>query len=83
MESTSTQVVRKAPVSVLVVRNRPHSAYRTLLVGTDFTDEALQALVMAANIFPQAGIELMHAYQMPHAGSLQNFRRHRAGRWTS
>ena len=72
VESTLDQVVRKAPVSVLVVRERPHAAYRSLLVGTDFTDEALQAVVMAANVFPEARIELMHAYQMPYAGFLQN-----------
>ncbi|HOX71344.1 MAG: universal stress protein [Dokdonella sp.] len=72
LESTLEQVVRKAPISVLAVRNRPHAPYRSLLVGTDFTDEAQQALVVAARLFPAADITLMHAHQMAYAGLLEN-----------
>jgi nucleotide-binding universal stress UspA family protein len=72
IDSTLEQVVRKAPVSVLVVRNRPHGAYRSLLVGTDFTDEAQQALIVAAWVFPSADITLLHAYTMPYAWMLED-----------
>lgn len=70
-ESTLERVVRQSPVSVLVVRDRPHGAYRDLLVGTDFTDEALQALVAVANLFPTAAITLMHAHEMAYAYLLE------------
>jgi nucleotide-binding universal stress UspA family protein len=70
--STLEQVVRKAPVSILVVRNRPLDAYRSLLVGTDFTDEAQQAMIVAARQFPSADITLLHAYSMPYAWMLED-----------
>lgn len=70
LESTTEQVVRKAPASVLAVRARPRGPYARLLVGTDFTDEARQALVIAARLFPSAAITLMHAYAMPYADML-------------
>lgn len=72
VESTLERVVRKSPVSVLVVRERPRGPYRSLLVGTDFTEEARQALVVAARLFPQATIALMHAWVMPYAGLLED-----------
>lgn len=72
LESTIDQVVRKSPVSVLAVRNRPRGPYRQLLVGTDFTDEAQQALVASARMFPRSDITLVHAYTIPYAGLLRN-----------
>lgn len=71
-ESTLDRVVRQSPASVLVVRDRPHEPYRHLLVGTDFTDEALQALVVVAGLFPTAAITLMHAYETAYAYLLEN-----------
>lgn len=67
IESTIEQVVRKSPVSVLAVRDRPRRPYQHLLVGTDFTDESQQSLVLAANLFPGAAITLMHAFTVPYA----------------
>lgn len=72
IESTVEQVVRKSPVSVLVVRDRPRRPYRHVLVGTDFTDEAQQALVFAAQLFRDASITLMHAYSMPYSSLLDS-----------
>lgn len=72
IESTLERVVRKSPASVLVVRNRPQETYRSLLVGTDFTNESQQALEVAARLFPAARIVLMHAYQMPYASLLED-----------
>lgn len=69
-ESTLEQVVRSSPASVLAVRNRPRGRYERLLVGTDFTDEARQALVFAATVFAPAAITLVHAYAMPYANML-------------
>jgi len=69
-EGTLAQVMRQAPASVLVVRDRPRHAYRQLLAGTDFTDEARQSLVAAAALFPQAAITLLHAYDVPRPSVL-------------
>ena len=68
IESTLDEVIRKAAASVLVVRSRPARPYRQLLVGTDYTDEALQALVRVTSLFPNAAITLVHAYAPPYAG---------------
>lgn len=70
LENTIEQVVRKSPASVLLVRNRATRPYARLLVGTDLTGEAQQALEYSANVFADAEIVLMHAYSMPYAGLL-------------
>jgi nucleotide-binding universal stress UspA family protein len=69
-EGTLDQVVRSSPVSVLAVRNRPYGPYRNLLVGTDFTDEAQQALAASVRWFPGADITFVHAYSMPYSSLL-------------
>jgi nucleotide-binding universal stress UspA family protein len=71
LERTSEAVVRSAAASVLTVRDRPSAPYRHLLVGTDFTDEARQALERAAALFPTAAISLVHARPAPYAGLLR------------
>lgn len=78
VESTLEQIVRKVAASVLVVRNRGAVEYRSLLVGTDYTAEARQSLVVAANLFPDARLVLMHGYQIPYAGLLNDAEQLRA-----
>ena len=79
IEGTLERVVRQSPASVLVVRDRPQGMYSNLLVGTDFTDEALQALVTVARLFPAAAITLMHAHQRAYAYLLED--RPDGGEW--
>lgn len=64
--NTAEQLVRKSPASLLVVKNRPHGAYRHLLVGTDFTAESQHGLKAAAMLFPEAELVLMHALDIPY-----------------
>ncbi len=64
--NTVDDLVRRSPVSVLIVKSRPRGAYRHLLVGTDFTDESRHGLEVAAKAFPDAVITLMHAFQLPY-----------------
>ncbi|RYZ14962.1 MAG: universal stress protein [Alphaproteobacteria bacterium] len=64
--NTIEQLVRKSPVSILVVKNRPRAPYRHILVGTDFTEESRFGLIMAAKLFPEATFALMHAFEMPY-----------------
>lgn len=63
---TIEHLVRRAPISVLVVKTRPAGAYRHVLVGTDFTEEARHGLAVAAKMFPDAGFAVMHAFDMPY-----------------
>lgn len=63
---TIDELFRRSPVSVLVVKRRPHGAYAHVLVGTDFTDEARVGLEVAAQAFPEAMFAVMHAFEMPY-----------------
>lgn len=68
--SNVERLVRKAPVSVLVVKSRLSGAYRHILVGTDFTEESRYGLEMAASSFPECRFTVMHAFEMPYRGIL-------------
>lgn len=63
---TVEHLVRKSPVSVLVVKTRPAGPYHHVLVGTDFTEESRHGLNVATELFPDATFTLMHAFEMPY-----------------
>lgn len=63
---TVEYLIRRAPTSVLVVKTRPSGAYRHILVGTDFTDEARYGLSVATKLFPDSVFVVMHAFDMPY-----------------
>ena len=65
-------VVRHATVPVLVVKRRPHDAYRTILVATDYSSCSRLALITAAQLFPDAAIHLVHAYHVPYEAWLRS-----------
>jgi nucleotide-binding universal stress UspA family protein len=67
---TVDELFRRAPVSVLVVKRRPHGPYHHVLIGTDFSEEARHGLEAAARLFPDAVLALMHAYEMPYRSLL-------------
>ena len=58
-------IIRHATIPVLVVKQRPRSAYRTVLVATDLSNASRAALVHAARLFPDASLHLVHAAQIP------------------
>ncbi len=64
---TVEELVRRAPVSVLVVKRRPNGPYQHVLVGTDLTSESRTGLEVAGQMFPGAKLALMHAFDMPYA----------------
>jgi nucleotide-binding universal stress UspA family protein len=64
--STVEYLVRRSPVSVLIVKLRPRGTYRHILVGTDFTAESRDGLHVAAALFPQAEFTLLHALDIPY-----------------
>lgn len=63
--STVDHLVRHSHTPVLNVRGRARSPYRHVVVATDFSAPALQALRLAARWFPDARLTLFHAYTPP------------------
>ena len=60
--NTVDTLVRRSRVPVLNVRRRARGAYRHVVVATDFSDPAMQALQLAAHWFDSARLTLFHAY---------------------
>jgi nucleotide-binding universal stress UspA family protein len=69
-QSTTVQLLRRSRWPVLVVKARPHGAYRKVLVGTDFTPESRHGLETAVAWFADAGFTLMHVLDIPHRSLL-------------
>ncbi|KHK92603.1 universal stress protein [Novosphingobium malaysiense] len=65
-------IVRHADAPVLVVKQRCHDRYRSMLVATDYSSCSRAALVTAAEMFPDATIQLVHAYHVPYEGWLRD-----------
>jgi nucleotide-binding universal stress UspA family protein len=63
--TTVDALVRKSPVPVLVVKTRPRGPYRNVVVATDFSQGSRTALETAVTLFPDGGIRLFHAYDVP------------------
>lgn len=68
--TTAEKVVRKSGLPVLVVKNRTLTPYRRLLVPTDFSDAARQALLAALTLAPEAHLDLLHVYEFWGEGRL-------------
>ena len=63
--STVDSLVRHSRVPVLNVRSRARAPYRQVVVATDFSGPAGQALALAARWFEGARLTLFHAYLSP------------------
>lgn len=61
--ATVEAVLGKCDAPVLVVKQRVRNAYRSALVGTDFSDESRAALLATSKLFPQAALTVLHAYR--------------------
>lgn len=61
-------VIRHSTVPVLVVKNRPTRPYDNIACATDFYPPSRKALEKAAELFPEANFQLIHAYHMPFEG---------------
>jgi nucleotide-binding universal stress UspA family protein len=70
--STVEYLMKKSPVSVLVVKARPNGPYSHILVGTDFTDESRYGLEVAAGSFPHSQMMVMHAFDLPYRSLLSD-----------
>ncbi len=65
-------IVRHASTPVLVVKQRCHGAYSTIVVATDFSSCSRKALLLAARSFPDAMLYLTHAFHVPYEGLLKS-----------
>lgn len=63
--STVDTLVRRSRVPVLNVRRRARDAYRHVVVATDFSNPAMDALRLAARWFDGSRMTLFHAYTPP------------------
>lgn len=70
INTTTAQLLRRAPQSLLVVKARGYQPYRKVLVGTDYTREARLGLETAAAWFADADFALMHALDIPYRSLL-------------
>lgn len=68
--TTAEKVVRKGGLPVLVVKNASRTPYRRVLVPTDFSPAAGQALSAALKLAPDAQIDLLHVYTLWGEGYL-------------
>ncbi|MGI9523631.1 MAG: universal stress protein [Hyphomicrobiaceae bacterium] len=59
------RIVANTHLPVLIVKNTPSGAYKSVVVGIDFSVHALEAATWASTIAPTASIQLIHAYQNP------------------
>lgn len=59
-------VIRRTSRPVLVVKQRPHAAYRRIAIATDFSSFSQAATDWAATFFPDAELHLLHAFHMPY-----------------
>jgi universal stress protein E len=74
--TTAENLIRKAGIPVLVVKQPVQDDYRRVLVPTDFSDESRRALRAAGTLASAASIDLLHVYGiegeeqlgMAHAG---------------
>src|SRR3546814_9891477 len=67
---TVDRLFRKSPVPGLIVRDRAFEPYHTMLVATDFSESSRVALETAIRFFPDTGLSLFHAYDVPFGGYL-------------
>lgn len=58
------QIIRSAEVPVLVIKRRPHRRYRRILAPTDLSSCAREAVLAAIELFPDAAIDVVHAYHV-------------------
>lgn len=68
--ATAVKVLRKISRPLLIVKREPQGAYRRVLVPVDFSESSLQAVALALRIAPQAGITLVHAFEVPFEGKM-------------
>jgi universal stress protein E len=63
--TTSERTIRHGNMPVLVVKKRPISPYRRVLLAVDFSECSSKLVNFAASFLPDAHFQLVHAYDTP------------------
>ena len=69
--STAERLLRKSSTPMLVVKQRPHGAYRRVLVAVDFSEWSAPLIDLARHVAPGAHLVLLSAYEVPFEGKLR------------
>lgn len=70
--TTAERVIRSRACQVLMVKARPQSDYRRLMVAVDFSDCSRRALEFAVKLFPNAEFHVVHAFDVPFKAFLRS-----------
>jgi nucleotide-binding universal stress UspA family protein len=71
LASTVHRLLRRTRRPVLVVRQRPASPYRRVLVAIDLVSSPAKVFASARDVAPEARFDVMHVYRAPFEGKLQ------------
>lgn len=69
--TTAERIIRHSHIPVLVVKDKPAGAYRTVLATTDFSPCSSHALETALDLVPKAEFLLLHAFETPFPGFIR------------
>lgn len=70
--STAARLLRlSASRPVLVVKQVPHEAYRSIVVAVDFSPASQQTIRLARHWAPAGDLVLLHAFELPYEGKLK------------
>ena len=64
---TVEQLLRRLPIPILIVKNRPRDPYQHIVVATDFSKPSAHALQMALLFLPVQPLYLLHASEAPYS----------------
>ncbi|WP_425067785.1 universal stress protein [Reyranella sp.] len=70
--TTAERVIRSRACQVLMVKARPQSDYRRIMVAVDFSDCSRRAIEFAVKLFPNAEFHLVHAFDVPFKAFLRS-----------
>ncbi len=68
--STVHQLLRLSPAPVLLVKRPQPEHYRRVLIATDFSPAAEEAAAKVAELLPEAELQLLHVFEIPHERQL-------------
>lgn len=63
--STADRLLRSTPCPILVVKRKAAESYRHVVAAIDFSPMSLAAAQAAAQVAPEAKLELVHAFEIP------------------
>ena len=65
--TTAEKVAHQSHLPVLIVKNNVKDTYQNILAATDFQEQSKQSILLAKNIFKDAKIKVVHAYEAFYA----------------